>query len=141
MAGQFYDEAMARQQEKLAATPDMLAQRRAMLQLLDLKEGERVLDVGSGNGILTREMLEIVGRSGQVCRVDSAEAMVEMARSLCPKCRFLAGDATDLPVGDQSFDAVTSEDWETWIADQRATADAGEYLFSLNRYVFSAVKK
>jgi arsenite methyltransferase len=34
----------------------------------------------------------------------------------------------------------TGEDWETWDADQRATAKAGEYMFSLNRYIFSALK-
>ena len=60
MKKQFYDESMARQQEKLAATQDMVAQRQTMLNELNLKEGERVLDVGSGNGIFAREMLDVV---------------------------------------------------------------------------------
>ena len=61
MEKQFYDEGMARQQEKLAATPDMVAQRQVMLNELRLKECGRVLEVGSGNGIFAREMLEVVG--------------------------------------------------------------------------------
>jgi arsenite methyltransferase len=117
MAKQFYDENMARQQEKLAATPDMAAQRRAMLELLDLKEGEHVLDVGSGNGIFAREMLEIVTESGHVCGVDSAEPMVAMATGLCPNGRFLQGDATDLPVADLSFDAATASQLLCFVAD------------------------
>ena len=256
MTKQFFDEDMSRQQERLAATPDMVAQRRVMLDLLDLKKGERVLDVGSGNGIFVREMLEMVGGSGNVCGVDSAEVMVNMARGICPDGLFLKGEATDLPVEDLDFDvatasqllcfipdvdkaiseihralrpggrlvildsdwgslvwnshnrdlmnrsiemltgpyanphvprtlsrclmangfeitgrhtltvlnwephpdsysqqiagfiksmmetsdAFTNEDWETWIADQQATAEAGEYMFSLNRYIFCALK-
>ncbi len=108
MGKQFYDEDMARQQEKLAATPDMAAQRLVMLNVLDLKDGERVLDVGSGNGIFVREMLSVVGESGHVCGVDSAEPMVSMATALCPSGQFLQGDATDLPVEDSSFDVVTA---------------------------------
>ncbi len=256
MTQQFFDEDMARQQERLAATPDMVTQRRAMLELLDLKEGEHVLDVGSGNGIFAREMQEIVTDSGHVCGVDSAEPMVRMATGLCPNGRFLLGDTTDLPADDLSFDVVTAsqlmcfvtdvdkalsemfraskpggrlvildsdwgslvwncrdqelmdrairmltapyadahvprtlsrrllaagfqitdrcafsvlnwqpdansysqqtvgfskpmmeasddfteDDWEAWDADQKATVEAGEYMFSLNRYIFTAVK-
>jgi len=256
MAEGFYNEDMARQQERLAATSDMVAQRRVLLDLLNLEAGERVLDVGSGNGIFAREMLNVVGKDGQVRGVDSSAAMVAMASRLCPEGRFLEGNATDLPVEDRSFDAVTAsqllcfvadndkavaemfrvlrpggravildsdwgslvwncrnrdlmdrsismltgpyadahvprtlsrrlmaagfeiaerrihavvnwepdsdsysqqtigfikpmmeaapeftdEDWATWIADQEATAKAGEYLFSLNRYIFRAVK-
>jgi arsenite methyltransferase len=40
----------------------------------------------------------------------------------------------------EASDAFTKEDWATWIADQKATADAGEYMFSLNRYIFSAAR-
>ena len=34
----------------------------------------------------------------------------------------------------------TEEDWEAWDADQKATAEAGEYMFSVNRYIFTAMK-
>jgi arsenite methyltransferase len=108
MAAQFYDRKMAEQQEKLAATPDMAGQRRVLLDMLDLKQGQRILDVGSGNGILAREILEIVGPTGHVCGVDSSEPMVELAAALCPDGRFVKADATDLPFEQPSFDAVTA---------------------------------
>ena len=41
----------------------------------------------------------------------------------------------------QASNDFSDNDWETWIADQHATAKAGEYFFSLNRYIFSAVKR
>jgi hypothetical protein len=34
----------------------------------------------------------------------------------------------------------TKNDREAWNEDQKATAEAGEFMFSVNRYVFSAVK-
>ena len=88
MSEQFYDEDKSRQQEKVAATPDMVAQRRAMLELLDLKEGEHVLDVGSGNGIFAREILETVTDSGHVCGIDSAEPMVATLALSRRGCRY-----------------------------------------------------
>jgi arsenite methyltransferase len=117
MAQQFYNEDMARQQEKLAATPDMAGQRRALLEMLDLSAGQHVLDVGSGNGILVREMLEIVGPNGRVCGADSSEPMVEMATAICPSGEFLKANATDLPFEDQSFDAVTASQLLCFVAE------------------------
>ena len=39
-----------------------------------------------------------------------------------------------------SSDDFTDEDWQAWDEDQRATAEAREYMFSLNRYIFCALK-
>ena len=41
--------------------------------------------------------------------------------------------------------SATSEDfsetdWNAWVADQKAITEAGEYMFSLNRYIFSATR-
>jgi arsenite methyltransferase len=117
MTQQFYNKDMARQQEKLAATPDMAGQRGALLEMLDVSEGQHVLDVGSGNGILVREMLEIVGPSGRVCGVDTSEPMVEMATAICPNGTFFKANATDLPFEDQSFDAVTASQLLCFVAE------------------------
>jgi hypothetical protein len=31
-------------------------------------------------------------------------------------------------------------DWNAWVADQKEVTEAGEYMFSLNRYIFSAMR-
>ena len=43
------------------------------------------------------------------------------------------------PLMESSHD-FTDEHWEAWDEDQRETAEAGEYMFSLNRYIFCASK-
>ena len=39
----------------------------------------------------------------------------------------------------ESSEHFTERDWHAWDADQRTTAEAGEYMFSLNRYIFCAL--
>jgi arsenite methyltransferase len=40
----------------------------------------------------------------------------------------------------EASNEFTENDWNAWDADQKATAETGEYLFSLNRYIFCALK-
>lgn len=108
MPNDFYDEELSRKQEALAATPDMQAQRQAILATMALNPGEVVLDVGAGNGIMARDILDQVGPSGSVSGLDAAAPMVAMARELCPRGNFVKGDASELPFNDASFDVVTA---------------------------------
>jgi arsenite methyltransferase len=129
MAEPFFDEDMARKQERLAATPDMASQRRFMMNLLGPKAGEEILDVGSGNGIFVREIAALVGDSGHACGVDSSEPIIRMARHIAPQAEFLHGDATDLPVEDASFDVVTASQLLCFVADVgRALAEMARAL-------------
>jgi arsenite methyltransferase len=112
-----YDEGLAQQQEKLAATADMVAQRKAMLSLLNLKTGDHVIDVGSGNGIFVRDVLEIVGSSGHACGTDISEIMVGLAQNICPGAIFIKGDATELPVDDESYDVLTTSQLLCFVGD------------------------
>jgi ubiquinone/menaquinone biosynthesis C-methylase UbiE len=117
MSDLYGDEEFARQQEELAATADMVYQRQAILSLLDLKPGERVIDVGAGNGALVRDMLAIVGNNGHACGVDSSEIMIGLAKKICPEATFLEGEARELPVEDSSYDALTASQLLCFVDD------------------------
>ena len=117
MTDEFYDEEMSRKQEALAATSDMQVQRRAILAAMALKPGEIVLDVGAGNGIMAREMLDEVGLSGAVTGLDAAAPMVAMASALCPGGRFVKGDAGALPFEDATFDVATAAQLICFLSD------------------------
>jgi hypothetical protein len=40
----------------------------------------------------------------------------------------------------ESSDDFTMDDWVAWSEDQKSMAEAGEFMFSVNRYIFSAIK-
>jgi SAM-dependent methyltransferase len=75
-----------------------------------IKPGQKVLDIGSGTGILIPFLLEAVGPSGHVTAVDFAEKMVEICKTKYADRRNLAvmvQTAENLQLPDESFDAVT----------------------------------
>ena len=117
MSELYADEKFAKQQEELAATADMVQQRQAMLSLLCLKPGERVIDVGAGNGALVRDMLKIVGRNGHACGVDNSEIMIGLAKKICPEAVFLKGEATELPIEDSYYDVLTTSQLLCFVDD------------------------
>lgn len=108
MSSSFYDADMAAKQEQMARTRDMIRQRAEIIRILSPGRGEAILELGSGNGILVRELLEAVGPEGRIVGLDASDAILEMARQLCPEGEFLAGDAQNLTFDDATFDAVVA---------------------------------
>ena len=81
--------------------------------LASLKEGETVLDLGSGAGFDCFLAASRVGGSGRVIGVDMTPEMVEKARSNAVKenytnVEFRIGEIENLPAADHSVDAVIS---------------------------------
>lgn len=81
--------------------------------LAGLKEGEVVLDLGSGGGFDCFLAASRVGPSGQVIGVDMTPEMVEKARENAKKngienVDFRLGEIEHLPVKDNSVDVVIS---------------------------------
>jgi ubiquinone/menaquinone biosynthesis C-methylase UbiE len=81
--------------------------------LASLKEGEVVLDLGSGAGFDCFLAAAKVGPRGKVIGVDMTPAMIEKARGNAKKngvenVEFRLGEIENLPVGDNSVDVVIS---------------------------------
>jgi len=113
-AGSVFDERAARQLEVLYRTPDIVEQRRQTRSLLAPRPGERILDAGSGPGLLVAELAEDVGPSGHVTGIDIADAMIARSQQraatspLADRMTFLKANATALPFDDHTFDAAVS---------------------------------
>jgi ubiquinone/menaquinone biosynthesis C-methylase UbiE len=81
--------------------------------LASLKEGETVLDLGSGAGFDCFLASSKVGDRGKIIGVDMTPEMVEKARDNARKgnyanVEFRLGEIENLPIGDNSVDAVIS---------------------------------
>jgi ubiquinone/menaquinone biosynthesis C-methylase UbiE len=77
--------------------------RRAVLGALELRSGERLLEIGCGGGLLLRDAL---AAGASATGLDHSEEMVELARERAPGAEVVLGDAHQLPFRDGSFDAV-----------------------------------
>jgi ubiquinone/menaquinone biosynthesis C-methylase UbiE len=86
---------------------------RARYDLLNLRPGDSVLDLGCGLGEDSRELVLLVAPRGKVVGIDSSAAMVAQARKRSQRfgraLRFAVGDAHNLKFPESSFTACWSE--------------------------------
>ncbi len=83
------------------------------LAIASLKEGDTVLDLGSGAGFDAFLAAKKVGKAGRVIGVDMTEEMLERARSNAKKggfenVEFRAGEIEKLPLENNSIDVIIS---------------------------------
>ena len=81
--------------------------------LASLKEGETVLDLGSGGGMDVFLASKKVGAKGKVIGVDMTEAMIKKAKQTAEKygynnVEFKLGEIEALPVEDNTVDVIIS---------------------------------
>lgn len=85
-----------------------------MVMLARIQPSDRVLDVGTGTGVVALRAAKAVGKGGKVCGIDLSERMLETARAkadrhdLQSQIEFRQMDAERLEFPDASFDAVVS---------------------------------
>lgn len=148
--GDAYELYMGRWSRRLAA---------AYVTFAAVKDGERVLDVGTGTGALAAA-LEAGTKTSEIVGIDPSEGFISHAsHSLSsPRVRFEAGDAQALPYPDAAFDQVLSllalnfvPDHEKALREMRRVArpggavsacvwDYGEGMESLRRFWDAAVE-
>lgn len=83
------------------------------LVVAELREGERVLDLGSGGGIDVLLSARRVGPTGFAYGVDMTDEMLDLARANAERAgatnvEFRQGTIEDLPLDDASVDVVIS---------------------------------
>jgi arsenite methyltransferase len=91
-------------------------------------DGDVVLDVGAGDGLIAFGALPFVGESGKVIFSDASQELLDVSRGLAreldalSRCEFVLARAEDLaPVADDSVDVVTTRSVVIYVeAKQRA---------------------
>src|SRR6185295_2882108 len=89
--------------------PSEEVERRFVLGMMRIGDGDQVIDVGCGTGNYTRHLARAAGE-GLTVGLDASEAMVAAAaaRSDRENLAYLRGDACALPFADESFDVACS---------------------------------
>ena len=105
---------LARLIELRGRSDDEAATRQVYMDLLGPRPGERVLEVGCGSGVVTRELARRVRPGGRVTAIDPNPFFLTVTRELAEQERLgdwielRAGDAHALPFDDASFEIVVS---------------------------------
>src|SRR6202030_3124993 len=116
---------------------------------MDLRPGERILDLGCGSGWATRLLARIVGEGpqsfGQVVGVDISDEMIRQARAASKEfdnLMFVVGASAQIPWEENFFDKVLSVESFYYYPDQeralaelfRVMAPHGRLFILINLY-------
>jgi demethylmenaquinone methyltransferase/2-methoxy-6-polyprenyl-1,4-benzoquinol methylase len=95
--------------DKKYVTPSLLSFLKKLIPQFELKVGQKVLDVGTGTGVLIPYLSKVVGTEGSVTAIDYSEKMVK----ICKKKYFHLKNVTvkvaninEYAFSPQFFDAV-----------------------------------
>lgn len=106
-----FDEQTTRLLEDAYQGADFTRRRRMSFDAVNPRTGERILDVGCGNGLLTLELARAVGEAGHILGLDPSADMLNSAKQRCgarANVTLLPGSAESLPLEDCSIDKAVS---------------------------------
>jgi demethylmenaquinone methyltransferase/2-methoxy-6-polyprenyl-1,4-benzoquinol methylase len=100
--------------------------RKAMVERLEAREGERVLDVATGTGMVARALVDrygcdVVGLDQSPQMLSGAQARRERDTRLAQRLTLVHGEAEHLPFGDGEFDHLTFTYLLRYVDDPDAT--------------------
>ena len=137
-----FDADMARLQQALAQCHDMVVRRTTVLQALNLRTGEQVLEFGCGGGFYTHEAAQFVGSTGHVSGIDISEDQISGARERCNELghvEFQVANILDTPFSDDQFDVAFGVQVLEYVTDlDRALTEIGRIMRTGGRFAVLA---
>lgn len=85
-----------------------------VIELIDFRKGMKLLDLGCGNGVLTKRLKDM---GAEVVGIDASKEMLEAARRNYPDIPFYEKDASHFAM-EEKFDVVFSNAVFHWIDNQ-----------------------
>lgn len=105
-----------------------------------LQEGDRVVELGSGLGIDSLTMAQLVGNTGKVIGVDISEANIRSSRERLDSSRisnveFRQGDIAEIPLASEFADVIYASCVFNLQSDKQKVADEMYRVCDHNGYV------
>lgn len=91
----FFNEAADTWDERYG-TPELACFLERLIPSFGLKPGQKILDAGTGTGVLIPYLIQAVGPSGSIIAIDYAEEMVKMCRSKYSQLRNVTVENQDV---------------------------------------------
>jgi arsenite methyltransferase len=95
-----------------------------------IKEGETLLDVGAGDGLIAFGAIEQIGERGEIILSDISQELLDHDRTIVEqmgiagRCQFVRAAAEDLwPIADASVDIVTTRSVLIYVSDKQRAFD------------------
>lgn len=80
-----------------------------LVQMAQIKKDDKIMDVGTGTGVLLPYLLAAIGKGGHITAVDFSENMLTHAKAKHHEenISFIAGDILQLKLPQNKFNAIT----------------------------------
>lgn len=94
-----------------------------LVQRADLDDGDRLLDVACGTGVIPRAANRTGVSLGRLTGLDMTPGMLEVASRVADEdgtAEWIEGDATAMPFEDESFDVLTCQQGLQFFPDREA---------------------
>lgn len=106
-----------------------------LMKIAALNQGERVLDVACGTGVVARLASQEIGAAGKVAGLDINPGMLTVARSTTPPgaaIDWYEASAESIPLPDASFDVVLCQMGLQFVPDKHAALSEMRRVLSPN---------
>jgi ubiquinone/menaquinone biosynthesis C-methylase UbiE len=141
---EFFESFMSRRQRK--ESPNNAMEQPAVMELIGNVHGKRILDLGCGDGLFSKELLD--AGAAHYTGIDGSKNMVENATAniQSEKVSFLLNNLEDLKLDEASHDLIISrmalhyiENLEDLVNEvYRALKPGGQFVFSVMHPVITA---
>ena len=98
---------------------------RTLVETGDIRQGERVLDVACGTGVVARRVANLIGPNGRVAGLDGDEGMLGVARQLADRegmheIRWHHCDVSHMPFKPSEYDVLLCQQGLQFFGDRQA---------------------
>lgn len=109
-----------------------------ILNMVQIKEGSKVLDVGTGTGVLIPFLYSYAGNTGKIIAVDEAEKMIDVAKKKYSyeNVEFVAGDVLEIELPEDYFDYIMCYSMFPHFGDKKTAVEKlARYLKKTGKFV------